>query len=106
MYPALQRGDAIIVEKVSKKTVDSLQKDMIVAFSENGKIVTHRIISIEMEDGVEYIITKGDNNNTKDITKKVKSDIIGIVRIRIPLLGYPSVEISEIKNKQKENSYE
>ena len=100
MYPALKKGDAVLLEKVDKKNQDKLKKGDIVAFEEDDTIVTHRILSIEEEDGVEQIITKGDNNYTKDVTKKTKDDIIGIVRFRIPLLGYPSVEISEIrKNK-------
>lgn len=101
MYPSLKRGDAIIIEKVDEKNKDSLKKGMIVAFEQDDQIVTHRILTIELEDGRERIVTKGDNNSTKDVTKKTKDDIIGIVRFRIPLLGYPSVEISEIKNKKE-----
>jgi len=100
MYPSLRKGDAILLEKVDKKNRDTLKKGDIVAFVEDGTIVTHRILTIEMENGSEKIITKGDNNNTKDVTKKTKDDIIGIVRFRIPLLGYPSVEISEIKKNK------
>lgn len=99
MYPALKRGDAIILEKLDKKNIDSLKKGMIVAYEQDGQIVTHRIITIELQNGEEYIITKGDNNSTKDVQKKTKDDIIGIVRFKIPYIGYPSVEISEIKNK-------
>lgn len=100
MYPTLKKGDAIIIEEVTDKNINTIRKNMIVAFEEDGKIITHRIISIELEEGEEYIITKGDNNPSKDVTKKKKNDIIGIVRLRIPFLGYPSVEISEIKNKE------
>ena len=100
MYPSLRKGDAIILEKVDNKNKDSLKKGDIVAFEEGGNIVTHRILTIEMENGIEKIVTKGDNNDTKDVTKKRKDDIIGIVRFRIPLLGYPSVEISEIKKNK------
>lgn len=99
MYPEIKRGDAIILEKVDEKNRDTLEKGMIVAFEESGQIITHRILSIDYEDGIEYITTKGDNNTTKDVTKKEKDDIIGIVKFKIPLIGYPSVEISEIKNK-------
>ena len=99
MYPALKRGDAIILEKVDKGNRNTLKKGMIVAYEQDGQIVTHRILTIELNQGKEYIITKGDNNSTKDVQKKTKDDIIGIVRLRIPYLGYPSVEISEIKNK-------
>lgn len=101
MYPELKRGDAVIIEKIDKTNISSLKKGMIVAFKEEDEIVTHRILTIELIEGKEYIITKGDNNDTKDVTKKTKDDIIGIVRFKIPLIGYPSVEISDIKNKEE-----
>ena len=100
MYPYLKKGDAIILEKVDSKNRDTLKKGDVVAYEEDGNIVTHRILTIEMENGEEKIITKGDNNDIKDVTKKTKDDIIGIVRFKIPLLGYPSVEISEIKKNK------
>ncbi len=100
MYPELKRGDAIVLERVTDKNRDSIEKGMIVSFEENHQIITHRVLSIIEENGVEYLVTKGDNNPTKDVTNKKKDDIIGIVRFRIPLLGYPSVEISEIKTKE------
>jgi len=100
MYPYLKKGDAILLEKIDHKNKDILKKGDVVAFEQDGNIVTHRILTIEMENGEEKIITKGDNNDTKDVTKKTKDDIIGIVRFKIPLLGYPSVEISEIKKSK------
>lgn len=100
MYPELRRGDAIIIEKADTKNRNELKQGTIVAFEENGEIITHRILAIEKTEGKEYIITKGDNNDTKDVTKKTKDDIIGIVKFKIPLVGYPSVEIAEIKNKE------
>ncbi len=102
MYPAIKRGDAVLLSKPSEKEKNNLTKGMIVAFKEDEEIITHRILTIEMIDGEEYIITKGDNNSTKDVTKKKKDDIIGIVKCTIPYIGYPSVEISDIKNKNKE----
>lgn len=101
MYPELKRGDAVILEKTNKSNINSLKKGMVVAFEEGGEIVTHRILTIELQEGKEYIITKGDNNDTKDVTKKAKDDIIGIVRFKIPLIGYPAVEISDIRNKEE-----
>lgn len=99
MYPYLKKGDAIILERVDKKNQDELKEGDVVAFAQEEKIVIHRILSIDTIDGEEYITTKGDNNNTKDVQKKTKDDIIGIVRYRIPYIGYPSIEISETKNK-------
>ena len=101
MYPEIKRGDAILMSKPSQKELDSLKKGDIIAYEENGIIITHRILAIEEEDEETYFITKGDNNSTKDVTKKKKDDIIGIVKCKIPYIGYPSVEISDIKNKNK-----
>ncbi len=101
MYPEIKRGDAVLLSKPNKKELNSLKKNMIVAYEEDGMIITHRILDIVEEDEIEYIVTKGDNNSTKDVTKKKKDDIIGIVKFKIPYLGYPSVEISDIKNKSK-----
>ena len=98
MYPALKRGDAILLKKLNDTEKDALEIGDIIAFQEDNIIVTHRIIDIEEKEKT-YYITQGDNNNAKDVTKKTKDDIIGIVKFRIPLLGYPSIEISEIKNK-------
>ena len=101
MYPEIKRGDAVLLSKPSEKELNSLKKGMVVAFEENDTIINHRILAITEEDGEEYIVTKGDNNSTKDVTKKKKDDIIGIVKFKIPYLGYPSVEISDIKNRSK-----
>lgn len=98
MYPSLQKGDAILLKKLNNEEKEKLKVGDIVAFVEENVTITHRIIAIEHKE-TTYYITKGDNNNAKDVTKKTKDDIIGIVEFRIPLLGYPSIEISEIKNK-------
>lgn len=99
MYPELQRGDGIIVKKLTDEEKDNLKVGDIIAFKDGGFIITHRIIEITEEDGKKIYQTKGDNNTSKDVTKKGKDDIIGIVKIKIPYIGYPSVEIAEIKNK-------
>jgi len=100
MYPEIKKGDAIIIEKLNSHNEDKLVKNTIIAFKDEDTIVTHRILETEItEDGELLITTKGDNNSTKDVTKRKKDDIIGIVMFRIPYIGYPSVEISEIKNK-------
>ena len=99
MFPQLQRGDGIIVKKLTSQEKDKLQVGDIIAFKDGNFVITHRIEEITEEDGTKLYQTKGDNNTSKDVTKKTKDDIIGIVKLRIPYIGYPSVEIAEIKNK-------
>ena len=92
MYPSLQKGDAIIIKKLNEQEIGDLQLGDIIAFREGDYIITHRIVDIDKG----YYTTKGDNNNIKDVTKHKKDDIIGIVKFRIPYVGYPSVMISEL----------
>ncbi len=92
MYPSLKKGDAIIIEKLNDTEKEEIEVGDIIVFQEDGNIITHRVV--EVRQGV--YITKGDNNNTKDTNKKTKNDIIGLVKLRIPLLGYPSVFVSEL----------
>ena len=100
MYPALKRGDGIIIQKLNDEEKSNLQVGDIIAFYDGDAIVTHRIVRIDNGKELQFI-TKGDNNNTKDITKQKKDDIIGIVKIRIPLIGYPSIELNEMVNKKE-----
>lgn len=92
MYPSLKKGDAIIIEKLSDEEKKKITVGDIIVFQDGGHIITHRVV--EVREGI--YITKGDNNNTKDMSKKTKNDVIGIVRMRIPFLGYPSVVVSEL----------
>ncbi len=100
MYPALKRGDGIIIKKLTDEEKNNLQVGDIIAFYDGDVIVTHRIVRIDNGREIQFI-TKGDNNDTKDITKQKKDDIIGIVKIRIPLIGYPSIELNEMVNKRE-----
>ena len=94
MYPTLQKGDAIIIKNLNDEEKKKITIGDIIVFKEDGHIITHRVV--ELKEGV--YITKGDNNNTKDITRKTKNDIIGLVKFRVPYLGYPSVFVSEMLN--------
>ena len=52
----------------------------------------HRVI--EVNDNT--FKTKGDNNDEEDAWVVNKKDIIGITKVRIPLLGYPTVWLNEL----------
>ena len=95
MYPAIKKGDAIILRKLNEKEKDELKIGDIIAFKEGSYIITHRII--EIGDG--YYITKGDNNNIQDTNKRTRNDIVGKIVAKIPYIGYPSVFVSEILNE-------
>lgn len=66
MEPTLRIGDMIIVDTKVKKYKKG---DIVTFYDSEGSLVTHRIVSI----GKKEMITKGDNNNTKDKPIEVKN---------------------------------
>ncbi len=54
---------------------------------DSGKIITHRIVSIDNTDGSLQFTTRGDANDTDDFTPVMPADIIGKVVFSIPLIG-------------------
>lgn len=69
MEPTIEIGDIIIV-----KLDEPFGQDDIITFQEANYLITHRVISIQDD----YIITKGDNNNTEDEPIK-RDNVIGKV---------------------------
>lgn len=59
MEPAIHVGDMIVIDT---KIKEYKKNDIITFYDKEGSFVTHRIISINSKE----VITKGDNNNTKD----------------------------------------
>lgn len=68
MIPVFEPGDLIISQAVDENT--TLEVDDIITFTQliNGEdqLNTHRIVAIEETGGVEFYVTKGDNNLVED----------------------------------------
>lgn len=79
MRPTIEVGELIIIDTNEK----NYKKDDIVTFYDvNGAFVTHRIVSIDEDE----MITKGDNNDSKDGV--INTDkIVGKYVCKIPYLG-------------------
>lgn len=50
-------------------------------------VITHRIVEIVNEDGQTKYITKGDNNNTKDVGYVLPENVEGVYKFKIKNLG-------------------
>lgn len=94
MEPKLMIGDAIILKKTT--TYEDLEVGDILIFKHEQKIMIHRIIDITEKDNHYSFKTKGDNNNTADDYITNEDDVIGKYLFKIPLIGYPSVWLSEV----------
>src|SRR5574344_1577718 len=99
MVPTINKGDAVIIEKLNSKQYSKIEKGMILAFKHNGLIIVHRVVSVTSDGDKYIIITKGDNNKANDNWKTTENEIIGIVNIKIPYIGIPSVRLSELLYK-------
>ncbi len=93
MEPTIMRGDAIFVKESSE---DEIKVNDIISFVEDGTIVTHRVVDIINQNGINKYKTKGDNNNTADKKLKTYEEIEGKYQFKISKFGI----VAEIlKNK-------
>lgn len=94
MSGTINKGDVIIYETLDDKVEVG---DIIVFKSEDVRII-HRVIrERNSNDGTVYY-TKGDANQNEDEGYRMKQDIIGKVKFRIPYIGQLTVFINEIFN--------
>lgn len=98
MSPTINKGDAVIVEKLN--TTDTIKENEIIVFEHENKTYIHRLVRIETKDDKTYYITKGDANVTEDNIQLSRNQIKGVVSLRIPYIGYPTVYLSEFLDKE------
>jgi signal peptidase len=90
MEPKIKAGDVIICHKIDPEDV---REEYVIAFfdpaSKNDAVLTHRVVDIEMKDGILYFQTKGDSNNSEDKLWVPETALIGLWKgFRIPIIGH------------------
>lgn len=93
MTGALNTGDAIIYEEYTNQVVDIGD---IVVFEKNGSLVIHRVVEKQTVSGVAQYITKGDANESDDPGFITGSNLVGIVKMRVLYIGYPSILVRKL----------
>ncbi len=83
MEPAIMTGDIIVVKNKGSYLIN----DAITFKNNSGRIVTHRIVAVELEPERKYS-TKGDANRSGDEDVIADRQVIGKVALVIPKLGY------------------
>lgn len=102
MVPKFARGDAVIVQKISDEAKKDLKEGTIIRFQTTEKEVVHRIKEKKVKsDGTVAYITKGDNNNAEDVGEVTPDQIKGVVVYSVPKIGYPSVWLYELFQRNK-----
>lgn len=97
MSPTFNRGDAVVVKKLTNAEKDELKKNDVIQFVSGTKYVVHRIVDITNDEkGNKKFITKGDHNNARDLDPVGIEQVVGKVTFIVPYIGYPSVWLSGV----------
>ena len=88
MAPALPAGSVAVVQPVAASNVEV--GDIIAhrSISEQGPLVTHRVISVINQEGSLVFQTRGDYNEEPDTNRVASTRLVGKVGLHIPFVGY------------------
>lgn len=84
MKPTIRTGDIVIIKNIKE---ENLKIDDIITFKRDKDIITHRLIEIQETEQGKRFITKGDNNNVKDLKEVLYNEIEGVKVLSIPKVG-------------------
>lgn len=96
MTPTIKKGDAVIIQKISKEKFLRLEEGNIIAFRQDGRIIVHRINKITLQQDSIKIITKGDANKEEDNYEITYDNLEGIINLKIPYIGLPTIWVREL----------
>ena len=95
MTPAILKGDVVIIEKTDGH-FDDVKEGQVIAYKKDKIIVVHRLYK-KIKVGNEYFFySKGDANDFVDNYKITEEMMIGIVNVRVPFVGYPTVWLNNL----------
>ena len=92
MVPTINKGDVVIV---NQQFTEDLETGAVIAYKYGGKVIVHRINDLIKKDKTIIIYTKGDANNDIDGWKVTPDMIIGIVKKKVPAIGFPTIWLNE-----------
>lgn len=91
MEPAIPTGSVVFVKEIPAGQVDErIQEGDVITFadSRNAPTTTHRVVEKHEAENSVRIVTKGDANEDPDPEPVYRDEVIGVVTMSIPLLGY------------------
>lgn len=101
MAPKIRKGDVVIV---FDKDVRNVQVGEVIKYKMDGYYVIHRVKEIqEGVNGEKIFITKGDNNNDIDLFPVEEKQFDGVIRMKIPFVGYPTLILNKLLHTDVED---
>jgi signal peptidase len=88
MTGELNKGDVAIFEKYEDQF---LQEGQVIVFEEDDNMIIHRIVDIKIINEQTRYFTKGDANDNVDAGWRTDGNIVGLVKLKLPILGLPTV---------------
>ena len=88
MTGELNKGDVAIYERYEDQFIAEGQ---VIVFKQNKSAIVHRVVDIQIINGITRYYTKGDANEDMDAGFILESDILGLVDYKLPFLGYPTL---------------
>jgi len=96
MEPTYNPGDIILV---TREPVADLRAGQIISFhvpTGDHHVVTHRVVTVQVEHGKTIVQTKGDDNTIADPWRaQLHGTSVWRYRMRFPYLGYPLLRLRE-----------
>jgi signal peptidase I len=86
MAPAIRPGDIVLAAPLPGPRVRPGQIVLARRPGFPGTLVTHRVVRIR-DDGM--LVTRGDANPVEDASPLAPADVVGVVRLVVPLVGRP-----------------
>lgn len=96
MSGELNKGDVVVYEDYNGQFIENGQ---IILFDRNGTTIIHRVVDIKKINGVYRYYTKGDANDGVDSGYITNENIVGVVKMKIKYIGYPTVWMHELFRK-------
>ncbi|MBE6620902.1 MAG: signal peptidase I [Ruminococcaceae bacterium] len=93
MTGELNRGDVAIYESYEDQLI---KEGQVIVFEKNNTIVVHRVADIKIINEKTRYYTKGDVNEDIDAGFITDGDIIGLVNVKLPYFGYPTLWIRSL----------
>lgn len=88
MTGELNKGDVVIFESYEDQKI---QEGQVIVFEGDDSLIVHRVVDIEIINGITRYYTKGDANEDNDMGYITDANIVGLANHKIPALGYPSL---------------
>lgn len=92
MEPAIHTGDVIVVRPYNQG--DEIKEGDVITFRTKEKadmLITHRVMGVVSVNGTpQAYVTKGDANDSEDLSTVGKDQVVGIYQWRAPYFGYVS----------------